>query len=336
LEQRLDCQEPAARGVSVHSDVDMEGRVVSKFRFGQQIGSGSFGLVYMGTNEQTGEDVAMKLEPIGSCQATLLNESKIYNSFIGGVGVPTVHWHGVEGDHNVIVMDLLGQSLEDLFNFCDRAFSLKTVIMLALQMLNRVEHVHARNVLHRDIKPENFVMGRKNNLLHIIDFGLAKKYRDPESRKHVPFRGGKSFVGTARYASVKTHLGIEQSRRDDLEALGYVLIYLLRGSLPWQGVRAATEFEVYEKIRKLKVSISAEELCAQLPAEFAMYMNYCKDLPFYDTPDYEHLRRLFRDLLFREGYQFDFVYDWTLKQAEELADVANAGEMLRQANSAQV
>merc|ERR1712019_44660 len=187
-------------------------------------------------------EVAIKLESIKSRHPQLLYESKLYKILAGGMGIPNVHWYVVEGDYNVMVIDLLGPSLEDLFSFCNRKFSLKTVLMLADQMINRVEYVHAKNFIHRDIKPDNFLigLGKKANQVHIIDFGLAKKYRDPKTQQHIPYREGKDWTGTARYASVNTHLGIEQSRRDDLEAVGYVLMYFNRGVCLGRGCRPTT------------------------------------------------------------------------------------------------
>jgi len=292
----------------------MELRVGGKFRLGRKIGSGSFGDIYIGTHVQTGEEVAIKLESIKSKHPQLLYESKLYKILAGGVGVPNVHWYGVEGDYNVMVIDLLGPSLEDLFIFCSRKFSIKTVLMLADQMINRVEYVHAKNFIHRDIKPDNFLigLGKKANQVHIIDFGLANKYMDPKTQQHIPYRENKNLTGTARYASVNTHLGIEQSRRDDLEAVGYVLMYFSRGTLPWQGLKANSKKEKYEKIMEKKMSTSVEVLCKHFPSELATYLNYCRSLRFEDRPDYAYLRRLLKDLFFREGYQYDFVFDWTI------------------------
>ncbi|CAH8275315.1 unnamed protein product [Arabidopsis lyrata] len=297
----------------------MEPRVGNKFRLGRKIGSGSFGEIYLGTNIHTNEEVAIKLESVKTKHPQLLYESKLYRILQGGTGVPNVKWFGVEGDYNVLVMDLLGPSLEDLFNFCSRKLSLKSVLMLADQMINRVEYFHSKSFLHRDLKPDNFLMGlgRRANQVYIIDFGLAKKYRDSTTHQHIPYRENKNLTGTARYASMNTHLGIEQSRRDDLESLGYILMYFLKGSLPWQGLKAGTKKQKYERISEKKVSTSIEALCRGYPSEFASYFHYCRSLRFDDKPDYAYLKRIFRDLFIREGFQFDYVFDWTILKYQQ-------------------
>ncbi|KAL8513795.1 hypothetical protein ACS0TY_013055 [Phlomoides rotata] len=292
----------------------MDHIVGGKFKLGRKIGSGSFGELYLGVNIQNGEEVAIKLESVKTKHPQLHYESKIYMLLQGGTGIPNLKWFGVESEYNVMVIDLLGPSLEDLFNYCNRKLSLKTVLMLADQLINRVEYTHSRGFLHRDIKPDNFLMGlgRKANQVYIIDFGLAKKYRDLQTHKHIPYRENKNLTGTARYASVNTHLGVEQSRRDDLEAVGYVLMYFLRGSLPWQGLKAGTKKQKYEKISEKKIMTPIEVLCKSYPSEFISYFHYVRSLRFEDKPDYSYLKRLFRDLFIREGYQFDYVFDWTL------------------------
>ncbi|EOX94395.1 Casein kinase I isoform 2 [Theobroma cacao] len=298
----------------------MDHVIGGKFKLGRKIGSGSFGELFLGVNVQTGEEVAVKLESVKTKHPQLHYESKLYMLLQGGTGIPHLKWFGVEADYNVMVIDLLGPSLEDLFNYCNRKLSLKTVLMLADQLINRVEYMHSRGFLHRDIKPDNFLMGlgHKANQVYIIDYGLAKKYRDLQTHKHIPYRENKNLTGTARYASVNTHLGVEQSRRDDLESLGYVLMYFLRGSLPWQGLKAGTKKQKYDKISEKKVSTPIEVLCKSYPSEFVSYFHYCRSLRFEDKPDYSYLKRLFRDLFIREGYQFDYVFDWTVLKYPQL------------------
>jgi len=173
--------------------------------------------------------------------------------------------------------------------------------------------VHNKNFIHRDIKPDNFVMGigRHCNKVYIIDFGLAKKYRD-KAKAHIKYREDKSLTGTARYASINAHVGIEQSRRDDMEALGYVLMYFNRSCLPWQGLKANNKKQKYERISEKKMTTSVETLCRGFPAEFAMFVNYCRGLRFEEMPDYMYLRQLFRILFRTLNHQYDYIYDWTI------------------------
>uniref|UniRef100_A0A1I8IAX7 Casein kinase I isoform alpha n=2 Tax=Macrostomum lignano TaxID=282301 RepID=A0A1I8IAX7_9PLAT len=312
--------------------------VNQKYRLIKKIGSGSFGEIYLGVNQTNGEEIAVKLESQKARHPQLLYESKLYKLLQGGIGIPHVRWFGVEKDYNVLVMDLLGPSLEDLFSFCSRRFTMKTVLMLADQMINRIEYVHNKNFIHRDIKPDNFLMGigRHCNKVFIIDFGLAKKFRDSRSGKHIPYREDKNLTGTARYASINAHLGIEQSRRDDMEALGYVLMYFNRGSLPWQGLQANTKKQKYQKISEKKMSTPVESLCKGFPAEFTMYLNYCRGLRFEEAPDYMYLRQLFRILFRTLNHQFDYTFDWTLlkqrSSAAATAASASGAAQLRAAN----
>ena len=225
-----------------------------------------------------------------------------------------MYYFGQEGLHNILVIDLLGPSLEDLFDHCGRRFSIKTVVMVAKQMLSRVQTIHEKNLIYRDIKPDNFLIGRPNtkaqNVIHVVDFGMAKQYRDPKTKQHIPYRERKSLSGTARYMSINTHLGREQSRRDDLEALGHVFMYFLRGGLPWQGLKAATNKQKYEKIGEKKQTTAIKDLCDGFPEEFNKYLSYVRNLGFEDTPDYDYLRELFTKALQNTGDVEDGDYDW--------------------------
>lgn len=293
---------------------------------GRKLGTGAFGEIYIGVHISTGEAVAVKLEPRKIAHPQLLEESRVYRVLADAEGIPEVKWTGTEGDYNIMVMDLLGSSLESLFSSAGKHFSMKTILMLADQMILRIEYVHSRSIIHRDIKPDNFLMGigKKSRITHLIDFGLAKRFRDPRSGLHIPYREGKNLTGTARFASVNTHLGIEQSRRDDLESLGYILIYFARGALPWQGIKALSRREKYDKLADKKMATPVEELCKGCPPEFVTYLNYVRCLRFEDKPDYPYLRRLFHDLFVKEKHEMDFIFDWTSRTASSGAE--SAGE----------
>ena len=284
----------------------------------KKLGSGAFGDIYYGVNTKTNEDVAIKLEPIKTKHPQLFLESKLYMSLQNGVGIPQLYWCGTQGNYNVLIIELLGPSLEDLFNYCNRKFSLKTTAMLADQMISRIEYMHSKNFIHRDIKPDNFLIGmrQKGHTIYIIDYGLAKRFQDPRTGEHIPFRDGKNLTGTARYTSINTHLGIEQSRRDDLEAVGYILVYFLKGELPWQGLKAKNMKEKYAKIRDKKIFTPVEVLCQGLPVEIMNFIIYTRELMFEDKPDYDKLKRTLRAIKKKKKIQYDSVFDWIIKRRE--------------------
>jgi casein kinase 1 len=263
------------------------------YRVGKKIGEGSFGIIFEGINMLNNTSVAIKFEPRKCDAPQLRDEYRSYRILAGSLGIPQAYFFGQEGVHNILIIDLLGPSLEDLFDWCSRKFSLKTVIQVAKQMIQRVQTIHDHNLIYRDIKPDNFLIGRPHlpgeNMVYIVDFGMAKQYRDPKTKVHIPYREKKALSGTARYMSINTHLGREQSRRDDLESLGHVFMYFLRGSLPWQGLKAPTNKQKYEKIGLKKQTTSIQELCYGFPIQFSQYLTYVRNLKFDETPDYDYL-----------------------------------------------
>ncbi|EED11629.1 serine/threonine-protein kinase vrk, putative [Talaromyces stipitatus ATCC 10500] len=301
----------------------MDWLVGNKYRVESKIGSGSFGDIYIGFNIISGEEVAIKLESVKAKHPRLKHEAHVYKHLVGGVGIPFVHWFGTEYGYDVMVIDLLGPSLEDLFNFCNRKFSLKTVLLLADRLISRIEYIHSKSFIHRDIKPENFLtgIGKCGNQVNVIDFGLAKLYRDPRTHSHISYSENKNLTGTARFASINTHMGVEQSRRDDMESLGYMMLYFCRGSLPWQGLKATTKKQKYKKIMEKKKTTPIEVLCRGFPNEFVIYLYYARSLGFDDKPDYSYLRKIFRDLFVRESFQDDYVFDWTVYKYQKNAAI---------------
>ncbi|XP_017099420.2 casein kinase I [Drosophila bipectinata] len=290
--------------------------VIRDYLIRRKIGSGSFGDIFMAEQRITGERVAIKVERNDTNQLQLYFEFKLYKIIQGGIGIPRIREFNTESRYNMLVMELLGPSLEEMFVCCSRRFSLKTVLMLADQMIERLDHLHSHHYLHRDVKPENFLMGLGANQhrVYIIDMGLAKSYWNSESNKHVSYKNGHRLTGTARYASVNALNGGEQSRRDDLESVGYVLMYFLRGNLPWQGLKAVSKKQRYELIAETKASTRLEDLCLGFPEEFASYIGYCRAMGFEDKPHYNNLRKNFADLMERQKYINDRIYDWNLLQ----------------------
>ena len=297
-----------------NKDDELTGKIFfGKYKPEKKLGEGSFGKIYSSVNVTDGEHYALKMENKENGQ-NLLESEAYFLCYLRGYGIPAVKSYGFSGTYNIMVMELLGKSLEDLFQEYKKKFSLKTVCLIAQQMLDRMEFIHNKHIIHRDIKPDNFVMGlnNKSDIIYILDFGLAKKYRSSRTLQHIKFNINKKLTGTARYASINALRGCEQSRRDDLEAIGYVLMYFLRGSLPWQGLKVDRKEDRYKKIYEKKKATSPEELCTGFPPELAEYVRYTRNLEFEQNPDYNYLRGLFRKIMDDKGYDINEIkFDWS-------------------------
>ena len=295
----------------VYSKRTVEIRVGGRYRLGKKIGTGAFGEIFEGTDIFDNSSVAIKLEHNSVKYPQLLFEAKLLKS-IPGTGIPVMHWFGIAGEYNAMVMDLLGQNLEDLYNYCAKNFSLKTILMITIQMIERLKHVHDNHYIHRDIKPENFLIGKDTTAktIYLLDFGLAKRYRDEHTHIHIPLKENRNLTGTARYASCNAHNGLEQSRRDDMESIAYVILYFFRKKLPWQGLKCKDKNEKHAKIKEMKMSITPEKLFEGLPKEFADYLTMVKKLGFEDEPAYKSYIQMFNKLFKAKEFEMDYIYDW--------------------------
>ena len=285
--------------------------IFGKYKLTKIIGSGSFGFVYKGINIIDKKGVAVKVEK-KDMGLNLLEKESYYLYNLKGKGVPEVVSYGFSGKYNILVQTLLGESLGKIFYKNNYHFPLKDICMFSIQILDRIEYVHSKYIIHRDIKPENFLIGNPDKyMIYIIDFGLSKKYKSSRTNKHVQFRLTKKFTGTARYASLNSIRGSEQSRRDDLEAIGYMLLYFFNGGkLPWQGVSCKQKAEKYVKIYTMKKNLNLDEFCKNMPREIIYFMNYARGLEFEQKPDYNYLRSLFENILKENRITNDLHFSW--------------------------
>ena len=258
------------------------------------IGRGAFGKIYLGKDSKNNKNVAIKMEEKNNNYCYLENEYKIYNILSGIKGIPKVYWCGSYKCYNIIIMELLGSSLQDLFISFDKKFSLPTILKIGIHILNIIQYIHEKGFIHRDIKPDSFLISKENNSnINIIDFGFAKEYINLKTREHIPFKYGNKFIGNLKFASIYSHFGIEQSRRDDLESLGYMLLYFLKGSLPWEGTKNTTFEERFFHIKKIKTDISLDNLCKGVPIFIKDFIKYSRNLKFDENPNYPYLRNLY-------------------------------------------
>ena len=283
-----------------------------KYKIIKKIGKGSFGLVYLGEVINSGNYVAVKFESKKQ-QETILERESYLLYYLKGFGIPEIITYGHNSKYNILVQTLLGSSINEIFHLNNKRFCLKDCCMIGIQMIDRLEFIHSKYIIHRDIKPDNFLIGNPDtSLIYLIDFGLAKKYMSSRTGKHLKFSINKKWSGTSRFASANTLRGVVQSRRDDLESLCYILLFIMKGSLPWDNIFGNNENEDILLIYKIKKFMKPELLFLNLPKETAEFFKYCKNLDFEKKPDYNYLRSLLMNILNNQNNKNDLNFSWKL------------------------
>ena len=277
--------------------------IFKKYKPIKKIAKGAFSEIYSGINIFNREKVALKIEKRNIMNKLL--ESECYLLFsINNIGIPKVLTFGHNKEYDILIMPLLGKTLLDIFVSNNLNYEFKDICLIAIQIIERIQWVHCSKIIHRDIKPDNFLIGLNDpHIIYLIDFGLSKKYQSSVTGKHIKYGKVKKFTGTTLFGSANALMCMEQSRRDDLESIGYMLIYFMKGTLPWQGIKVDNKKESYLKISQIKKNITPEKLCGNLPNEFADYIKYVKNLKFDELPNYNYLRNLFVQMMKKQGFE---------------------------------
>lgn len=287
----------------------MSGHLYDKYIFEDIIGHGSFGEVYSMIDKTTNKKIAAKIED--RAKGRLEEEYKVYKKVAknGNIeGIPQIYKLIQTPKNNIMMMELLGDNLDKLFLETSKKFKLSTILKIGHDATELLEKIHNIGFIHRDIKPNNFMVGceDRKKTLYIMDFGLSKKYIS--KGKHHNYKTERSMIGTARYASINIHMGLEPSRRDDLESIGYMLLYFLKGSLPWQGLKKEENIDHLEQIGEVKLCCNIDKICAEYNDCFKKYILYCRKLKFEETPDYKYLKSLFINTANEE--KIDLCFEW--------------------------
>ena len=289
--------------------------IFHKYKTSKILGKGSFGCVFQGINIKTKKMVAIKVEDRKS-ESSLLGIETSFLSLLKGYGIPKLIGYGKYGNFNVMIQEILGFNLMQIKALIHH-FTIKDIAMMGIQILDRIEFIHSKYIIHRDIKPENFTTGFEDiSTIYLIDFGISRKYRSSRTLKHVKYALTGRMFGTVRYASYNASRGVEQSRRDDLESIANMLIYIYTGKLPWKGInlKDRQRKKKYLEMLLLKKFTSPEKICEGMPDEYVDFYKYCKSLNFEQDPDYEYLRNIFRKILSNCLVLNDYKFSWILNK----------------------
>ena len=296
--------------------------IFNKYKLQKLLNKSAYSYVYRGINIKNKELVSIKLENKKSIY-NLLESEAYYLFYLKGFGIPKIITYGKSGNFNILIEELLGPSLNDILKL-RKIFPIKDICMIALQALDRLEYIHSKYIIHQDIKPQNFLIGIKDpKVIYLIDFGFAKKYKSSRTGKHIQFKNLGKLYGSLAYSSVNGNAGYEQSRRDDLESLGYMLVFLATNKLPWKNKKIMQNIKdkintEEEEIYKMKKTLISEKMCEGLPEEFIDYIKYCRKLEFVQDPDYNYLKNLFSLILIKEKQKNDLKFVWISKNEKNL------------------
>jgi len=276
--------------------------------------------VYEGKNISSGELLLIKFEQKNDKKKKGILETELqFLNKLKSPGFPEIKKIGYFENNIVSIQALLGQSLSQLFNKYYGNFKIKDITMIAIQILERIKHIHSQNILYCDISPNNFAIGigRFQNIIYMTNFNSAKKYTKEDNLNHIKFNKSNNSIGNYIFSSINALRGIELSRRDDLESLGYILIYFLKGELPWENIKCSDKTEKKRKIYQIKKGYDLLKLCDEIPEEFKLYLNYVKSLKFTEEPDYNYCFSLFYGIFKKMNIINDGIFSWFQEKKEE-------------------
>ena len=278
----------------------------------EQLGGGAFGVVYKCISLiDSKKEFAAKVESNDSIKPQLNHEYKILKYLEGEEGIPKSYLLKNIGFSTIMIFELLGPNLEDILKETKaKKFTYKTCGMILKQMNKRLNYIHDCGIIHRDLKPENFIVSTnaREGIIYLIDFGLSKKFINPKTKEHIPFKTNRPIMGTAKYTSLNTHKGFEQSRRDDLESLAYIIIYFFYGQLPWSNIKVKTKEEVFQKVYEIKSNYKDLEEYKNLPNELSDLIDYCTNLEYEEKPNYFFIKTLAERMIGRSNNEE--LFDW--------------------------